>query len=141
MRRCPVLQDHTFGQGFVDLLMDNAHESGINLSTTIGRQGTVSRRDMVKQENKVESDGNQELNNRQHPDDQSEEHAAKNHGSQIVVLREDLNILEELHTGRAVTGLFRILTTREQIHLHNRIESDGIDNLARSVGKDCVHPG
>lgn len=135
------MQDHTFGQGFVDLLMDDAHESGIDLSATIGRQGTVSCRDMVKQENEVNSNGNQELNNRQHPDDQSEEHAAKNHGSQIVVLRKDLDILKELHTGRAITGLFRILTTREQIHLHHGIQGDGIDNLARSVGKDSIHPG
>ena len=41
--------------------MDDTHESGIDLPATIGRQGTISSRDVVKQKNKVDNDGNQKL--------------------------------------------------------------------------------
>lgn len=33
-----------------------------------------------------------------------------------------------------------MLTAREEVHLHDRVQSDSVDDLTGSIGEDGVHP-
>lgn len=81
MRRVSVLQSHTFRQSLINLLRYNAHDSVIDLAAAVRSQGAVSSWNVVKQKDQIERDGNDQLDHRQHPDDQGEQHTNQDNGS------------------------------------------------------------
>jgi hypothetical protein len=58
----------------------------------------------------------------------------------VVFLSENFNIVKELYDSRGIAIACRVLPSWKKVHLHDGVESDGIDNLTRPIGKDSVHP-
>lgn len=74
------------GQRLVHLPANDAHEPGVDFPTAIHLERTILGGDMVEQEDEVQDHGGCEFEDRQHPDDQREEHTTQDHGPLVVVL-------------------------------------------------------
>lgn len=94
---------------------------------------------MMPQENDVEHHRYRQAQNRDDPDNQREQHANQNDCLLIILLGKSFHINEELHDRRSAFG-GRMFALRYEIQLHDRVESNGIDHLARPIRKNNTQP-
>lgn len=135
-----LLQSHPLVQRPGDLLPDDILQSSVDLPAAVPLNRTVMRGDVVEQEEEVQRNSDNQLQHLNNPDNQREKHAKEHEGPKVVIVSQDLNIAEKLVEARRVS-IPRIPALREQIHLHDRIQSHSVNDLARSIGENRSHPG
>lgn len=87
--------------------------------------------DVVPEEEHVGEAAEDETEGGDGPDDEREEHGEEDDGVLVLGLCEDFDVVEEL---RAITG-----AVREQDCLHDGVERDSVDGLARALCDDDAH--
>lgn len=139
MGRLPILQDHPLSQRFVDLFLDDAFETSVDLSTAVGFERPIPTRDVVPQKEEIEHDGGSQAKNREDPDYQREQHTEQDNGLHVILLCQGFHVDEELyHGGRAIGRC--VLTLWDQIQSHDRVQSDGVDHLSWTLCEDHSCP-
>jgi hypothetical protein len=89
----------------LDLLANNALQTGLDLSATVLRQSTICFGNVVPEEGDVEKSRDDQAQGSDDPDQEGEQHGEVDDGLLLVsCLNQDLNIHEELHKVGALLG-------------------------------------
>jgi hypothetical protein len=122
-------------QGFIAVLLDYLVHALVDFAPAIASEPAVGAGYVVIEEQDVEQEGDKQVDQRDHPDDQSEKHAEENGKLAVASLvGEDANIDEELGEGAMSVG-GRVLADWNQVQLHDRIQSHGVDDLPGALGQ------
>ena len=94
----------------------------------------------MPKEEQVEDDGHGQTDSLDDPNETCPEHTKQDDCLELVVLRHDANVDEEL-CNRGLPFWCRMFTRWYEFEFHDRVQGDPVDDLTWSFGKDNAHPG